>query len=123
VQSRNEVLNNLNFDSPINGLDYHPNGLVAAVVLENGQLILLDLENNGQTLATLSAPLLAAFTTIDFSDAAEANHPAYAVSGSADGTLILWDMAIHDLSADEYPDTDSLLAWMAEQRYVISADQ
>lgn len=119
VRSRNDLLNNLDFKSPVNGLDYASSGTAALVALENGHLVLLDMANNARTQTILSWDSDIPLTSVDYADSPEADHADYAVSGSADGTLILWDMATTDLAATT--DSQGLLAWLHEHRYVASS--
>jgi TIR domain-containing protein/WD40 domain-containing protein len=120
LRSRNEILNNLELQSPINDLDYNANGDYALVALENGQLVLLNMENNATTIqAILRWQPDIPFSTVDYANPSESDYLNYAVSGSADGSLILWDMRFNDLSA--YEDANSLLAWVEENRYIPSS--
>lgn len=114
----NEI--NLAFDSAVNALAYNPDGTHAIVAPENGELLLLDMENNAQVVATLIWRSDTSFTAIDYGTpiAGDRTNTDYAVSGSSDGTLILWDMRISPLEEEDYPDAQSLLTWLAENRYI-----
>ena len=116
----NEI--NLNLNSPVNDLAYSSDGSYALVALEEGQLVLLDIENNATMTAALHWQAEAAFISVDYG---APNNPRsdYAVSGSTDGTLILWDMRSTPLSEADYPDVQSLLNWLADNRYHIEPTQ
>ncbi len=74
--------------------------------------------NNGQSQATLAWQPLAALTSLDYADVAEVDQSDLAVTGSSDGTLILWDTGTTLLAEDAYPDVQALIDWLAKNRYV-----
>ncbi len=114
----NEI--NLVFDTGITSLSYNPAGTHAIVALDGGQLILLNMENNAQVVATLQWQTDVSFTSIDYGTPISDERPYadYAISGSSDGTLILWDMRVEALSEEDFADTQSLLMWLEDNRIV-----
>jgi WD40 repeat protein len=94
----------------VNAVAYSPDGNFALAAVDNGDLVLLDMLR-GQAEKTLRAPSGMAFTDVDYGTLTDC-----AVSSSADGTLIMWDMAYTDLA--EMTSASALLDWLTQNRYV-----
>jgi WD40 repeat protein len=108
--------NNGDADSiAVNAIAYSPDGNFALAAVDDGAIILLDMVRV-QAIDTLHGPTVSAVKDVDYGALREVENPYYAVSGSANGTLILWDMSYKDLA--DLPDSSALLGWLTENRYL-----
>lgn len=109
-------------NSPVNGIAYSPDGLLALAAVEDGRLVLIDTAQ-GKVETTLRWQPGVGFEDVDFGDLLpdeKASTRSYAISGSADGTVILWDTGRTDLTT--YSDSQALLDWLNKHRFLISSE-
>ena len=118
LSSRNEIMNTWPQGSPINGVAYSPDGKSALAAVEGGWLVFIDDIEGAGKVSVLRGKADEAFTGVAFGASSEATFAptSYAVSGSADGTVILWDTARTDLTSF---DTAGLLSWARNHRYIM----
>jgi WD40 repeat protein len=117
LASRSRILNTFTFGSPVNGVSYNPDGALALAAVDDGRLALMDARAM-RIAFTLRWQAEVAFADVDFGTLPiyePSPTPGYAITGSADGTIILWDTTQADLDAD---DAAALLAWLSANRYV-----
>lgn len=117
---RDRIMNTWAQSSPVNDVAYSSDGSSALAAVggdRQGWLILINAIETAPQLSTLRWGSDMVFSAVAFGASTVATDAplSYAVSGSPDGTIILWDTAPTDVSG---LDAGGLLEWVRAHRYV-----